>query len=198
MTPEQTEALRKPFAKSAIGKIPKGGAQLDYVGHAAVTDRLLAVDPQWSWEPVAFDDQGQPLISNQGKRLVMWIRLTVANVTRLGVGTCQPNAFEPEKELVGDALRNAAMRFGVALDLWSREELEYADQETPAPVVDQRETKALGKLIAEIKSLGVADQLRAAWLEAGLPNVQRLNAEQTDQALTVAAAVLDQAAQKAS
>jgi hypothetical protein len=37
--------LRKPFPAESIGKLPKGGAMLDYVGHAAVTDRLLAVDP---------------------------------------------------------------------------------------------------------------------------------------------------------
>jgi hypothetical protein len=28
------------------------------------------------------------------------------------------------KERIGDAIRNAAMRFGIALDLWSKEELE--------------------------------------------------------------------------
>ena len=124
MTPEQAQALREPFPESAIGKLPKAGLELDFVGHANVTDRLLSVDPAWGWEPVAFTADGAPLIVNEGKRLVMWIRLTVCGVTRLGVGTCAPNAFEPEKELVGDALRNSAMRFGVALDLWARGELE--------------------------------------------------------------------------
>ena len=45
ITPEQALALRKPFPKESIGKLPKGNAMLDYVGHAAVTDRLLTVDP---------------------------------------------------------------------------------------------------------------------------------------------------------
>lgn len=117
MTPEQAAALRQPFPKSAIGKLPKGGVQLDYVGHAATTDRLLAVDPEWTWEPVAFDENGLPAFQNRH----LWIKLTVAGVTRYGVGD-----GGSLKECIGDAIRNAAMRFGVALDLWSKEELEQA------------------------------------------------------------------------
>lgn len=116
MTDEKAAELRKPFPKNVVGKLPKGGAQLDYVGHAATTDRLLAVDPLWSWEPVAFDEQGLPAFD--AKR-GLWIRLTVCGVTRLGYG----DGNSP-KECIGDAIRNAAMRFGVALDLWSKDELE--------------------------------------------------------------------------
>ena len=35
------------------------------------------------------------------------------------------------KERIGDAIRNAAMRFGVALDLWSKEELESGGKFDP-------------------------------------------------------------------
>ena len=54
-------ALRKPFPAKEIDKLPKGGTTLDYVGHAAVTSRLLEVDPLWNWEPVAWDERGLPL-----------------------------------------------------------------------------------------------------------------------------------------
>jgi hypothetical protein len=107
--------LRKPFDPKVIGKIPKGGIMLDYVGHAAVTDRLLSVDPKWTWEPMATDEHGAPMSANGN----LWIKLTVNGVTRIGVGDGK-NA----KECISDAIRNAAMRFGVALDLWSKEELE--------------------------------------------------------------------------
>lgn len=107
---------------------------IDFVGHAHVTDRLLSVDPAWSWEPVAWSDQGTPAIgtSINGRDAVMWIRLTVAGVTRPGVGSAPADSHEIEKQLIGDALRNAAMRFGVALDLWAKAELESADaHDTP-------------------------------------------------------------------
>ena len=117
--PAGLEALRKPFPKAVIGKLPKQGTMLDYVGHAAVTDRLLTVDPHWSWEPVAWDEQGLPLYDRAGG---LWIRLTVCGMTRLGYG----DGPDP-KQRIGDAIRNAAMRFGVALDLWTKGELESQD-----------------------------------------------------------------------
>lgn len=127
--------LRKPFEPQQIGKLPRGGIQLDYVGHAAVTDRLLEVDPAWSWEPMGVDEFGAPKVyettDNFNKPLKgMWIKLTVLGVTRPGFGD-----GKTEKECIGDAIRNAAMRFGVALDLWSKEELHPAPEtiDPPAP-----------------------------------------------------------------
>lgn len=91
---------------------------LDYVGHAGITERLLDVDPFWSWEAVRTDEHGIPVPDQAGG---LWIRLTVLGITRLGYGDAAgksgPNAT---KELIGDAIRNAAMRFGVATYLWSK------------------------------------------------------------------------------
>lgn len=160
MTPEMAKALRDPFPASAIGKLPKGGVQLDYVGHAATTDRLLMVDPEWTWEPVAFDEHGLPAF--QGKNL--WIRLTVCGVTRYGVGD-----GSSVKECIGDAIRNAAMRFGVALDLWSKEELEQSghDDREPVPQPERQQQPRdpgaispaqLGKIGALMGDLGIRDR----------------------------------------
>ena len=112
MNADQQAALREPFPAHLIGKLPKGGRDLDFVGHGAATDRLLSVDPEWTWEPFATDEVGLPALDEFGN---LWIRLTVCGVTRIGVGD-GPNM----KERIGDAIRNAAMRFGVALDLWIR------------------------------------------------------------------------------
>lgn len=112
MTPEKAAALRAKFPLEHIGKLPRGNIEIDYVGHAAVTDRLLSVDAQWTWEPLAYDDVGLPAYDRAGG---LWIKLTVCGVTRLGYG----DGPDP-KQRIGDALRNAAMRFGVALDLWHR------------------------------------------------------------------------------
>ena len=149
ITPEQALALRKPFPAESVGKLPKpvrsqdpdkgkcvagskysadghycGGyhsrsVHLDYVGHAATTDRLLTVDPDWSWEPFALTEDGLPALDRSGN---LWIRLTICGTTRIGVGD-----GKSAKECIGDAIRNAAMRFGVALDLWAKEDLvEFA------------------------------------------------------------------------
>lgn len=139
MRPEDSAALLAPFPKAAIGKIDRGnGVRLDYVGHAATTKRLLEVDPAWTWEPVAFDAFGLPAIDSKGG---LWIRLTVCGVTRLGYGDAGgKSGANAVKEAIGDAIRNAAMRFGVALDLWAKEEISTTF-ETPVPEATAADVK---------------------------------------------------------
>lgn len=162
------DQMRKPFAPHQISKLPKpfnkdspkgnckecGGyhglpaMHLDYVGHAALTDRLLDVDPAWSWEPLALDPNGLPAIDREGG---MWIRLTVCGVTRLGYGDAQgKTGGNAMKERIGDALRNAAMRFGAALDLWHKGDL-HVEEEPPkkekrAPVIPAGPTLETGDI----------------------------------------------------
>lgn len=119
MKPEQSDALLSPFPKSQIQQLPKGGIRLDYVSHGNVTRRLLEVDPEWNWEPLSFDDQGLPLFDERGG---LWIKLTVCGVTRIGYGEPQgSDTYDRIKGAIGNAIRVAAMRFGVALDLWAKD-----------------------------------------------------------------------------
>ena len=159
------ELMRVPFPDNMINKLPKGTKaqndcpasekinckvcggwhhpkiiHLDYVGHAALTDRLLDVDPLWTWEPLAFKD-GLPAFDDSGG---LWIKLTVCGHTRLGYGHAPASNFKEigsrEKEVIGDALRNAAMRFGAALDLWFKGDL-HNDEPEVKPEVNQQATK---------------------------------------------------------
>ena len=148
------DELRKPFPKESVGKLPKAGMQLDYVGHAAVTDRLLRVDPSWTWEPLAVDPETQmPLLDDKNG---LWIKLTVGGVTRIGYGDGPDN-----KQRIGDAIRNAAMRFGVALDLWTKDELESnidhpENKNKPAPQVPKPapvRTSLSGAQVVELLSI---------------------------------------------
>lgn len=150
--------LREPFPDNQVSKLPKetraqidarkgqnsravmvfnckvcGGhhhkdaVHLDYVGHAALTDRLLDTDIEWSWEPLAFDARGLPAFDENGG---LWIKLTVCGVTRLGYGSADgKSGGDAKKEIIGDAMRNAAMRFGAALDLWHKGDLHAESEE---------------------------------------------------------------------
>lgn len=137
----QISKLPKPFKKDAQkGKCPECGGyhglpavHLDYVGHAALTDRLLDVDPLWTWEPVA-DPASLGLPVAPGG---MWIRLTVCGMTRYGFGHPDgKTGGDAVKETIGDALRNAAMRFGAALDLWHKGDL-HAEEGDPTPTAEE-------------------------------------------------------------
>jgi hypothetical protein len=117
-------SLWRPTDPSLVSKLPKGNTMLDYLGHADTTRLIAEIDPMWEWWPwpefaaswgedvVARDDNGYP------RRL--YIKLTILGVTRPGIGTVEKGKSDPEKELIGDAIRNAAMRFGIGADLWSK------------------------------------------------------------------------------
>jgi hypothetical protein len=146
MKQEQQDALRAPFSKEKIQKLPTGGLQLDYVSHAWVTDRLLEVDPSWTWEPVAFDESGLPKFDENGG---LWIKLTVCGVTRYGYGEPQGrDKFDMKKGSIGNSIRNASMRFGVALDLWTKE-TPVIDSDKPQPTSPE-----VIKMIERIKTSG--------------------------------------------
>jgi hypothetical protein len=186
---ERLKMLRKPFEAHQISKLPKPtkaqtdevknnfkagircdicGAwhhpkvvHLDYVGHAALTDRLLDVDPGWSWEPLATDEKGLPAIDKDGG---LWIKLTICGVTRLGYGDAQgKTGGDAMKERIGDALRNAAMRFGAALDLWHKGVL-HLDAEDDAPA--QPDSVGLANAVNAIKGAAtikeIGEHLKAA------------------------------------
>lgn len=156
------ELLREPFPDHQISKKPQGTkaqndckpeektncnicggwhhprvVHLDYVGHAALTDRLLDADPEWLWEPLAYRE-GLPAFDSTGG---LWIKLTVCGITRLGYGHAAASTYKEigsrEKEVIGDALRNAAMRFGAALDLWHKGELHKDGTEESIKTADE-------------------------------------------------------------
>lgn len=190
--------LREPFKPNQISKLPKPtkaqtdkvkqdfkqgirceqcGAwhhkdvvHLDYVGHAALTDRLLDCDPEWNWEPVATDERGLPALDQTGG---MWIKLTVCGVTRIGYGDADgKTGGNAVKERIGDALRNAAMRFGAALDLWHKGDLHGLEDEEPQPAPQEKRQEAqpvpnpevvADKMIAAIKGADSEARLKSIW-----------------------------------
>jgi hypothetical protein len=182
----------KPGTQASADGIYCGGRHprsihLDYVGHAALTDRLLQTDLRWEWEPLSISEIGLPQFDREGG---MWIKLTVAGMTRLGYGDSQgktgPNAV---KEAIGDALRNAGMRFGMALDLWHKGDLHDADAEQgqvvtpdgeraePTPDIPAREwvkeaaaaanSQDFVLLWREAKKLGVDDKIIKKMVDEG-------------------------------
>lgn len=185
--------LRAPFPANQISKLPKPtkrqtdevkadfkkgircnlcGAwhhpnvvHLDYVGHAALTDRLLDCDPAWNWEPTAMTPTGAPEIDREGG---MWIKLTVCGVTRLGYGHPDgKTGGNAVKETIGDALRNAAMRFGAALDLWHKGDLHSHDDDVQVTHEDGA-SDALGIAVQSISGAETLDSLKAVFTDLPL------------------------------
>jgi hypothetical protein len=130
---------------SIVREITKNGVPLSYVGHGEITKALSEIDPEWTWEPVLGAD-GLPAIRIQKGQIprrdrdpilldmaTMWGRLTLNGVTRWAVGSVEAHKPDLDKELVSDFLRNAAMRFGVALGLWIGDSKPLAGGWVPFP-----------------------------------------------------------------
>src|SRR5260221_5019151 len=119
MTTEQLTALAAPFPADDVNWRPagKGGANtraqvVAYVDARAVQDRLDAVlgPLGWAfdWQPVHVDDKGDVTIAKG--------TLTVEGVSKSDVGTA--STYEPSKSAVSDALKRAAVLWGVGRYLY--------------------------------------------------------------------------------
>ena len=113
--------LRKPFDEEQISTKPGSDKRppLDYVNHAHVTNRLNEFAPDWSYTvDETFTLNGE-----------CWIRgtMTIYGASRVEFGKGK-NPLEATSHFI----RRAAMRFGVATDLWAKEEFEDFDDASEA------------------------------------------------------------------
>ena len=123
--------LREPFPPEQIGQVNKGFGIVDFIGHAAITDRLNRAAPGWTYrvEPVVITGKdGLPHV------MAVFGTMTVGGVTRQEVGDVEhmTRYGDELKKAISDFICRGAMRFGVGLDLWSKEQLESPSRETPA------------------------------------------------------------------
>src|SRR6266540_4864150 len=132
------DALRKPFQPNEISKLPGTAKRppLDYVGHAAVTNRLNNAAPDWTYTIERVEVRGSIERVGDERRFVssedglphvvaVFGTMTIGGVTRQEVGEVDSfTTYGLElKNAISDFIRRGAMRFGVALDLWSKEDL---------------------------------------------------------------------------
>ena len=159
-----------------VGKLPKGNVSLDFVGHADVTKFLLETDPNWRWVPIEWKD-GRPAIHVENGMATMWGELTVLGQARLGVGSVRADKPDLDKELVSDFIRNAAMRFGFCLSLWTKQEWEDLDNHKPALANKPVPKTAPAPTTDGFISNEQRQQLQAACAKAGIaPEVMAQNA----------------------
>lgn len=144
-----------------VGQLPKGGTMLPFVGHADITKILIEVCPTWTWEPVEYDETGLPkyTVVNGLAHMAGWLQ--IHGIRRLAIGSVQDKKPDIYKELISDSLRNGAMRFGISLKLWSKQEWEDLDhyaEPTPA-----KKTKKAAQEPAEAEPAFLNDTSRQSF-----------------------------------
>jgi len=85
---------------------------------------------------MSYDDAGQPVFDRdqQGRPVGLWITLTLCGTTIPGYGSVEAGKHDAVKELIGDALRNAGMRRGVAGKLWTKDKPKKAPAKKKEPL----------------------------------------------------------------
>lgn len=123
---------------------PEGHEHHEYIGHAWIRQRLTEADEDWTFEPLAGDDRGLPLLDKHGG---LWIKLTVGGKSALGYGHA-PDTYggNAVKAAISGALRNAAQNFGVALEISKRR-----TPGTVAPVPAADDPRRANQLREELK-----------------------------------------------
>lgn len=180
--PHMRDALSRPFDPEQIGKLPATAKRpaLDYVGHAVVTARLNRHSPDWTYHIEPVEVRGRMVVDGKERRFVpdekglphvvaVFGTMTVGGVTRQEVG--EVDSFttygDEMKKAISDFIRRGAMRFGVALDLWSKEDLETSEgvgstanarSSEPAPSDQARSSEPDGEL-GEASGSGERDEV---------------------------------------
>ena len=184
MTPEQSKALRGKMPDNLVSKFPANAganANKEYAGHAAVTDRLLEVDPEWTWK---FLGDGTPVFDDVGG---IWIELTVCGVTRIGYGFPERlKGGNAVKEAIGDAIRNAAMRFGVGLEFWFKGDL-FAEPEKGGLLLTESQLKELSAALSLVANKSGA--LKYLKSKLGTDEIDKLTESQFGSAMELIGSV---------
>lgn len=184
MTPEQSKALRGKMPDNLVSKFPSNAganANKEYAGHAAVTDRLLEVDHEWTWK---FLGDGTPVFDDVGG---IWIELTVCGVTRIGYGFPERlKGGNAVKEAIGDAIRNAAMRFGVGLEFWFKGDL-FAEPDKGGLLLNEAQLKELSIALSLVANKPGA--LKYMKSNIGTDEIDKLTESQFGQAMELIGSV---------
>lgn len=134
--------LRDPFPKELITKVNKGYGPVDTINHAVVTDRLNRYAPGWTIGEPRFIEVDSIWIHPDPKKkedfqpyqdglkhcvaVVNWMQIGDVRRWEIGEAEHPSNYGDEAKKAMSDFIKRAAMRFGVGIDLWTKEDLSVA------------------------------------------------------------------------
>lgn len=126
--------LRQPFPASSIKKrAGAGGKAFSYVDGEEVLSRVLeATDGEFSWSVEKIDF----VSDNKASYWLCMGHLTIPGLgSRSGVGTALVANEDSAKSAETDAFKRAAVKFGVALDLYAKgdDSQQQPTQSAPRP-----------------------------------------------------------------
>lgn len=119
---ELSEAVSPELVRQRVGWRDRAGREheVDYVEWHVVADLLDRICPDWAHQVSS--------IKQIGDFVAVTASITIRGVTRQGIGTGSAYDEKGIKKAEHDALKRAAVKFGIARELYRREEEHNAPQ----------------------------------------------------------------------
>src|SRR5688572_2837424 len=126
---------------------------VDYVEWHTVADILDETAPNWNHE---IKD-----IREMGDLMVVTVAITIDGVTREGVGTGSSRNEMGIKKAEHDALKRAAVKFGIARDLYKKEFDAFEGEETPEAQAGKFPSEPVAKTLSDMVTTKQLGMIRA-------------------------------------
>ena len=165
--------LRQPvdpkLIKTREGWTDRNGNRhmVEYVEWHAVADILDRVAPTWSHSVRG--------IVQIGDMVAVTVAISIDGVTREGVGTGTADNETGIKKAEHDALKRAAIKFGIARELYQRES-DVIEQQGAGPQAGDFPRDPLAKSMADLVTPKQLGMIRALAREAGLDHEEECQA----------------------
>jgi hypothetical protein len=181
--------LREPLPEEAIkqrvGWTDRLGRdhEVDYVEWHVVADILDEVAPDWS--------HGVKSLVQIGPLVAVTVSITIRGVTREGIGTGEAIDEKGIKKAEHDALKRAAVKFGVARELYRRD-----DYPEPEPAAAIRPEQAVARTIADLVTpkqlVAIRAIANANGLDAEKRSIELYNCKPEELSRRAASALIDE------
>lgn len=142
------------------GKDRNGNTKtVDYVAWHTVADILDKTAPNW--------EHSIKDVRSIGDFAIVTVAITIDGITREGIGTGSARSEIGIKKAEHDALKRAAVKFGIARDLYKSEEAATANEQ-PIESTTSFNGDPIAKTMAEMVSTKQLGMIRATGREAGV------------------------------
>jgi hypothetical protein len=178
--------LKQPLPESVVrqrvGWTDRSGREheVDYVEWHVVADILDAVAPDWS-HAVRNIVQIGPLVA-------VTASITISGVTREGIGTGESTDEKGIKKAEHDALKRAAVKFGVARELYRKDESESASS-TITP--EQAVARTIADLVTPKQLVAIRAIANATGVDAERRSLELYNCKPEELTKKAASALID-------
>jgi hypothetical protein len=176
------EPLPESVIRQRVGWTDRSGREheVDYVEWHVVADILDAVAPDWS-HAVRNIVQIGPLVA-------VTASITISGVTREGIGTGESSDEKGIKKAEHDALKRAAVKFGVARELYRKDE---ADSTSAGITPEQAVARTIADLVTPKQLVAIRAIANATGNDAEKRSLELYNCKPEELTKKAASALID-------